>query len=344
MSEAFTDLSKRIIDLAHIEAVRLDHEQVVPAHLLIAMVREQTNRPGEALRRLNVSVDRVRAQLETIEQYRHPEVHSYPIPRSAKLEAAIESAVEEARLSETPGLVQPEHLLAGLLHNRTGTATQILNSMGVDPEAVLIAVLKRKTSASWRPTPSTAGYSPGKQSGLPPGELETSVEDTSQAKDEGDQRHPAATDPRTNPLARFDDQARKVMQLATQEAQRIHHDYLGTEHILLGIVKKGSGVAAKVFCGLDLQTIRLEVERIVRAGPADTVTPGKLPPTPRVKRAIEHAVEEAKKLNQNQVGTEHLLLGLMRAENGIARQVLGNLGLSGDRIRQEVLRLLEQSG
>ncbi|MEZ6052107.1 MAG: ATP-dependent Clp protease ATP-binding subunit [Planctomycetaceae bacterium] len=140
---------------------------------------------------------------------------------------------------------------------------------------------------------------------------------------------------------RFTDRARKVMQLANQEAQRFNHEYIGTEHILLGLVKEGSGVAANVLKNLDvdLRKIRLEVEKIVQSGP-DMVTMGKLPQTPRAKKVIEYAMEEARNLNHNYVGTEHLLLGLLREQEGVAAQVLMNLGLKLEDVRDEVLNLL----
>ena len=140
---------------------------------------------------------------------------------------------------------------------------------------------------------------------------------------------------------RFTDRARKVMQLANQEAQRFNHEYIGTEHILLGLVKEGSGVAANVLKNLevDLRKIRLEVEKIVQSGP-DMVTMGKLPQTPRAKKVVEYAMEEARNLNHNYVGTEHLLLGLIREQEGVAAQVLMNLGLKLEDVREEVLNLL----
>ncbi len=140
---------------------------------------------------------------------------------------------------------------------------------------------------------------------------------------------------------RFTDRARKVMQLANQEAQRFNHEYVGTEHVLLGLVKEGSGVAANVLKNLDvdLRKIRVEVEKIVQSGP-DMVTMGKLPQTPRAKKVIEYAIEEARNLNHNNVGTEHLLLGLLREQEGVAAQVLMNLNLKLEEVREEVLNLL----
>jgi ATP-dependent Clp protease ATP-binding subunit ClpC len=140
---------------------------------------------------------------------------------------------------------------------------------------------------------------------------------------------------------RFTDRARKVMALANQEAQRLNHEYIGTEHILLGLVKEGSGVGANVLRNLDvdLRRVRLEVEKLVKAGP-EMVTMGKLPQTPRAKKVIEYAIEEARNLNHNYVGTEHLLLGLLREHDGVAAQVLINLGLKLEDVREEVLNLL----
>jgi ATP-dependent Clp protease ATP-binding subunit ClpC len=140
---------------------------------------------------------------------------------------------------------------------------------------------------------------------------------------------------------RLTDRARKVMALANQEAQRFNHEYIGTEHILLGLVKEGSGVGANVLKNLDidLRKVRLEVEKLVKSGP-EMVTMGKLPQTPRAKKVIEYAIEEARNLNHNYVGTEHLLLGLLREHDGVAAQVLMNLGLKLEEVREEVLNLL----
>lgn len=140
---------------------------------------------------------------------------------------------------------------------------------------------------------------------------------------------------------RFTDRARKVMALANQEAQRFNHEYIGTEHILLGLLKEGSGVGANVLknLGVNLGKARREVERLVKTGP-EPVTMGKLPQTPRAKRVIEYATEESRNLHHNYVGTEHILLGLLRESDGVAAQVLMKLGLKLETVRAEVLNLL----
>lgn len=138
----------------------------------------------------------------------------------------------------------------------------------------------------------------------------------------------------------FTDRARKVMQLANQQAYRFNHEYIGTEHMLLGVVKEGSGVAANVLKNLnvDLRKIRLEVEKLVLSAP-EMITMGKLPQTSDVKKSVEVAMEESRNLNHNYVGTEHILLGLLRV-GGTARHVLNNLGVSTERARVLTLELL----
>lgn len=131
------------------------------------------------------------------------------------------------------------------------------------------------------------------------------------------------------------------MAFANQEAQRFNHEYLGTEHMLLGLVREGQGVGPMVLknLGLDLHRIRLEVEKLVVAGQETTVNLGALPKTPRVKMAIDFASEEAKLLNHNYIGTEHILLGLIREHDSIAAQVLKNLEVTVEAVREGVLAL-----
>jgi ATP-dependent Clp protease ATP-binding subunit ClpA len=141
---------------------------------------------------------------------------------------------------------------------------------------------------------------------------------------------------------RFTDRACKVMQLANQEAQRFNHEYIGTEHILLGLVKEGTGVAANVIKNrdIDLRRVRLEVEKLVQAGP-EMITMGKLEMTPRARQTIECAVKEAKGLEHTYVGTEHILLGLIAVQEGIAAQVLMNCGATYTPVRDDIVKLIK---
>jgi ATP-dependent Clp protease ATP-binding subunit ClpC len=140
---------------------------------------------------------------------------------------------------------------------------------------------------------------------------------------------------------RFTDRARKVMNLAKSEAQRLNHEYIGTEHILLGLVQEGSGVAANVLrnMGIDLKRIRAEIEKLVK-GSSTMVPMGNLPFTPRAKKVLELSLEEASQLGHNYIGTEHLLLGLIKESEGIAARVLTNLGVKLEDVREEVLEFL----
>ena len=140
---------------------------------------------------------------------------------------------------------------------------------------------------------------------------------------------------------RFTERARKVIVYAKEEARRFNHDYIGTEHLLLGLVREGEGVAAAVLqkLGVDLETIRIEVEKLVQPGPQTQVL-GDIPFTPRSKKALELSAEEARALGHNYIGTEHLLLGLVKEGEGMAYRVLLNLGLDLAKLRNEVMELL----
>jgi ATP-dependent Clp protease ATP-binding subunit ClpA len=140
---------------------------------------------------------------------------------------------------------------------------------------------------------------------------------------------------------RFTDRARKCMGLARQEAQRFNHDYIGTEHILLGLVQEGSGVAASVLKNLDidLKKIRQEVEKLVSTG-TTMVTMGQLPFTPRAKKVLEYSLEEATRLRHSYIGSEHFLLGLLREGEGVAAQVLRHLRVGIEDVRRQVLEVI----
>src|SRR5580692_11608395 len=141
---------------------------------------------------------------------------------------------------------------------------------------------------------------------------------------------------------KFTNRAKQVIKLAKKEAQRLNHNYLGTEHVLLGLLKLGQGVAVNVLRNLniDFDTVRAEVEKLVGYGPEIQVY-GDPALTGKVKKVFEYANEEAANLNHNYVGTEHLLLGLLRQTDGVAAQVLENLNVNLKEVRKEVLKELE---
>ena len=141
---------------------------------------------------------------------------------------------------------------------------------------------------------------------------------------------------------KFTERARKVLSLAQEEAQRFQHNYIGTEHLLLGLIREGEGVAGKVLTSLDvdLEKIRKAVEDIIGRG--DRVVLGEIGLTPRAKKVIELAVDEARLLNHDYIGTEHLLLGLLREGEGIGAGVLESFGLSLQEVRAKTIQVLNE--
>ena len=140
---------------------------------------------------------------------------------------------------------------------------------------------------------------------------------------------------------KFTEQAKKALSLAQEEAHRLKHNYIGTEHLLLGLVR-GEGVAAKVLqkLGVELQTVRNAVEFIIGRGDRIVLEIGL---TPRAKKVIELAIDEARRMNHHYIGTEHLLLGLIREGEGVAVDVLESLGLKLEQVRKETLKMLDEA-
>jgi ATP-dependent Clp protease ATP-binding subunit ClpC len=139
---------------------------------------------------------------------------------------------------------------------------------------------------------------------------------------------------------RFTDRARRVVVLAQEEARLLNHSYIGTEHILLGLIHEGEGVAAKALesLGISLEAVRSQVEEMI--GQGGSSPSGHIPFTPRAKKVLELSLREALQLGHNYIGTEHILLGLIREGEGVAAQVLIKLGADLSRVRQQVIQLL----
>jgi len=146
--------------------------------------------------------------------------------------------------------------------------------------------------------------------------------------------------PEIDRFNKFTERARKVLHLAQEEAQRLKHNYIGTEHLLLGLIREGDGVAAKVLSnlGVDLDKARSSVESVLGRG--NRVVIGEIGFTPRAKKVIELAVDEARRLHHHYLGTEHLLLGLVREGQGIGAGVLESLGVSLEKARVQTMQVL----
>ena len=148
---------------------------------------------------------------------------------------------------------------------------------------------------------------------------------------------------RADRFDRFTDRARRVLTLAQDEAQRFDHGYIGTEHILLGLLREGDGVAAQVLLNMnvELAKVRTAVEFVIGRG--DQLVAGEVGLTPRAKRVIELSIDEARRMGHDYIGTEHLLLGLVREGEGVAAGVLESLGVNLDKVRHEVIRVLAEA-
>ncbi len=223
-----------------------------------------------------------------------------------------------------------EHiLLLGLIREQEGVAAQVLVNLGLELEIV------REAALSLLGTGKMGSRFDG------PGEFAQSHPSLGRRFGRWLRGITIGRFYELSPLfARFTDRAHKVMRLANQEAQRLDHEFIGTGHILLGLAKEGSGVAAHVLKVHDVDQHKIHVEVEKHIVPGSFAVTGNLLLTPQAKKAIEYAKEEARHLNHNYVGTEHLLLGLLRDQDGFPAQVLINLGLNLEDVRQEILNLL----
>jgi len=318
MFERFTDRARKVMALANQEAQRFNHEYLGTEHMLLGLVKEGSGVGANVLKDLDIDPRQLRLEVEKLVKSGPGMVTATKLPQTPESKKAVQCAIEEAR-SLNHNYVGTEHLLLGLLCEHDGVAAQVLMNLGLTFERARAKVL------------DVLGQ------GVSPNETTTDS-----VKNRIDAIAGRSTDQKVQVLyERFTDRSRKVMALANQEAQRFNHEYIGTEHILLGLVKEGSGVGANVLknLGIDLHKVRLEVEKFIKSGPEWVVT-GKLPQTPRAKRVIEFAIVEARGLNHNYVGSEHLLLGLIEEHEGVAAHVLMNLGLTLEQLRGAVLNLL----
>jgi four helix bundle protein len=334
------DRAQRVMMSASREAQQSRQEHVQTEHILLSLVEEGNGIAAVALRSLGVDTQKLRPAVEKlVPSGPGPAPPGGPAP-SDPVKEAIWRATEDAYRQDCAS-VDTGHLLLGLIQDPESTAARALTSLGPKLDTIRAKVVELRASGcndeprplySVETKPSGSGTRPPAKAGRGRSLFGRFWSRAGKWIGAGGE------DPM---YERFTDRARKVMALANQEAQRLNHEYIGTEHLLLGLAMESSGVGATVMknLGVDLAALRAEVEKLVKRGP-DTVTLGKLPQTPRAKTAVMYAIEEARALNHNYVGTEHLLLGLLRESEGIAAQVLMNLGLQLKDVRQEVLHLL----
>ena len=303
----FSERARMVLTLSQEEAQRLNHNYIEPEHLLLGLLLEGE---GVAARVLSGLLTEVRSAVEFIigrgEQPAREEIGL--TPRAKKV---VELAVDEARrMNHT--YIGTEHLLIGLLREGKGPVAGVLESLGANLE---------KVRAETERVLSVSGGS-GSTGGLIP----TQWRRTGWKFD------------------KFSERARMVLTLSQEEAQRLNHNYIEPEHLLLGLLLEGEGVAARVLSGLsiDLTEVRSAVEFIIGRG--EQPAREEIGLTPRAKKVVELAVDEARRMNHTYIGTEHLLIGLLREGKGPVAGVLESLGANLEKVRAETERVLSVSG
>ncbi|HLJ68392.1 MAG TPA: Clp protease N-terminal domain-containing protein [Chloroflexota bacterium] len=300
--DRFTERARRALTLAQEESQRLNHNYIGPEHLLLGLIREGENVAMTVLAACKVRPEEVRVGLELMvgRSERRSVGEIGLTPRAKKV---IELSLDEARRLGHHYL-GTEHLLLGLLHEGESIAAGVLEKAGMSLERARAEVVRVL------------------------GEM-------------GHDEQPSATEPPgAGSLDDFTERARRVLILAEQEAKRFNHNYVGTEHLLLGLIAEGSGVAAKALnqLGVKLDKVRGAVEFIIGRGEGPVT--GEIGLTPRARKVIALARDEGRRLGHHYVGTEHLMLGLIREGEGIAAGILESLGLTLEKVRHEVVRLL----
>jgi ATP-dependent Clp protease ATP-binding subunit ClpA len=308
--DRFNDRAKRVLALAQDEAVRFNHNYIGAEHLLLGLVREGEGTAARALDSLGVELSKLRTGVEALLGRGNWEKPPSEIALTPQVRMIIELAIDEARkLGHSH--VGTEHLLLGIAREAESTA-KLLASLGVTLEMVRQQVIDQMahpgTARASRPSaPPSAGQSAGTG----------------------------------GPFDRFSNSAKKVLALAQDEAMRLNHNYIGTEHLLLGLVREGDSVAAKVLSslGVELSKVRLAVKFIIGAGDTQAA-PSEITLSPRTKKVIELAIDEARRMGQATIGADHLLLGLVREGEGIASGVLESLGVTMHKVREQVFATL----
>jgi ATP-dependent Clp protease ATP-binding subunit ClpA len=304
----FNEQARKALSLAQEEAHRLEHSYLGPEHMLLGLIRVSNGTAARVLRSLGIELSGVRSAVEFVVS-RGPGATPSDVGLTPRSKKVIELTVDEARRLNHQ-YIGSEHLLLGILREGESIAAGVLASMGVNLEkarAQTLEVLGQQSAGSTESAPPLSGD----------------------------------TDPER--VDKFTERARTVLTCAGEEAQRLRHNYIGTEHLLLGMLREGESVAARVLnhAGVDLNNARTAVESIVGRG--DRIILGDIGLTPRSKKVLGLAVEEARRLNHRYVGTEHLLLGLVREGEGIAAGVLESLGVGLEMLRTQTIQIVTRT-
>jgi bifunctional DNase/RNase len=343
----FTEQARFVLSLAQEEAQRFQHTGIGTEHLLLGLVREGEGVAGKVLTSLGVDLEKVRKAVEDTVG-RGDQIVPGEIGLTPRVKKVLELAEDEARLFDHH-YIGTEHLLLGLIREGEGRGARALEKMGVNLEKVraeTLRVLGEESGQQQSKNDKESFQSPDEESaasyGQPIQDEDDRVQELSQEEKDFIQPFGSLNRDDRDRFDKFTERARNVLGLAQEEAQRFQHNYIGTEHLLLGLVREGEGVAAQVLSnlGVELNKVRSAVEFIIGRG--DRIVLGEIGLTPRAKKVIELAVDEARRLNHHSIGTEHLLLGLVREGEGIAAGVLESLGVNLEKVRTQTIQVLNE--
>jgi predicted dehydrogenase len=318
--EKLTPRARQVLQLARREADYFHHGFISPEHLLLGIMALGNGPAFDVLAKARLDLAKARSELEK-EVGVCPEQKSIGYtPYAPRLREVLARAANEAQsLYHTS--IGTEHIFLALLNEGDGVVPQVLKSLSLDAGNMRVEILNRLRGHS----PSAASEKPGAFKRLFSKMISSSIQS------ECDQA-----------MMNLTPRAQQALALARKEAERFNHNFVGTEHLLLGLIVLGQGVAVNVLAklGLNLENVRAEIEKHVGTGPEQKMI-GNIPYTPRVKKVLALASKEARTLNHTYIGTEHILLGLLREGDGVAGRVLQHFGVDIEETRKEILKELD---
>ncbi|MFN8538088.1 MAG: Clp protease N-terminal domain-containing protein [Thermomicrobiales bacterium] len=330
--DKFTERARRVLSLAGQAAGEFDQPGIDAEHILLALIDEGNGIAARVMVDLGGQLPPIRRSLVArLEQQRG--VSTGEIGLTPRAKRTIELAVDEARRLHHH-YIGTEHLLLALTRIESSIAADVLREFGIDHNravARVVAIL----STHGPDVPAGNPPPPFAQSSRAPRWIRSLWE---QRQRRDSQQQPP--DMATIDFTRFTERARRVLVFSQEEAQRFNHNYIGTEHLLIGLIREEEGVAARVLreFGLEVAGVRAAVEFIVGRG--ETMIMGEIGLTPRVKTVLALAVDEARRLHHHYIGTEHLLLGIVREGEGIAVGVMESKGVQLEALRARVIQVL----
>jgi ATP-dependent Clp protease ATP-binding subunit ClpA len=323
--DKFTERARKVLQHAQEEAQRFQHNYIGTEHLLLGLLSVEDGVAAEVLENLGIELQKVRDAVEFIIG-RGDRIVLGQIGLTPRAKKVIELAVDEAR-HLNHRYIGTEHLLLGMVREGEGIAAGVLESFGLRLDKVrkeTISVLNQKHK-----TPTDAN------------EAQLFVDQESDVIEQKGENivHPGK--PFSAPFDKFTADSRQVLAFAQEEAQRLRHNYIGTEHLLLGLLHANQSMAAQILqnLGIDLQKARDAVEFIIGRG--DRIVLGEIGLTPRAQKVLTLAIDEASRLGHSTIGTEHILLGIVLEGEGIAIGVIESMGASREKVREKTLKQLQ---